>query len=287
MKKVSLVFSIVVFMLVICGLAFGDKKPNVSTTPSAQQQNAQPSMKPLIVDIAIDDIFTDNGCHLWVRWINKGTVKIDKVLRETVYAYGTSIQSDSASHVVLEPGAVFAHAVGSGAGYTVPAAITVVATIDANGVLNEASSRKGNNSMAKTVTCGKARPDLMPTYIDCHALQGYTDAQGHNCKVFEVSVTIKNFGNRDVSTPFKVYLERDSGANLSYVPFKTFDVPGLAAGASLVLEPKPQSDTCFWYLYNPNLPQVSPRIRVTVDSGGAVSESLEDNNQTVHSCGGM
>jgi hypothetical protein len=287
MKKGPIVFSIVVLMLIACGLTFGDNKPNVPAAAKTRSQSVPANMKPLFVDIAIDDIFTDNGCHLWVRWINKGTVKIDKVLRETVYAYGTSIQSDSANHVVLEPGAVFAHAVGSGEGVTVPAAVTVVATIDANGVLNEANSRKGNNSMAKTVTCGKARPDLMPTYIDCHALQSYTDAQGHGCKVFEVSVTIKNFGNKDVTTPFKVYLERDSGANLSYVPFRTFDVPGLAAGASLVLEPKPQSDTCFWYLHNPNLPHVSPRIRVTVDSGGAVSESLEDNNQTVHSCGGM
>jgi subtilase family serine protease len=37
-------------------------------------------------------------------------------------------------------------------------------------------------------------------------------------------------------------------------------------------------------LGNPALTQVSPRIRVTVDSGNSVVESLENNNQTVHVC---
>lgn len=284
MEKKSFAFSVVMFILVICGFAFGEKKKNIPTTTSAQQQSAQPATKPLIVDIAMDDIFVDAQCRLWVRWINKGTVKIDKVLRETVFAYGTPIQSDSANHVVLEPGAVFAHGVGADPGFKISGAATVTATIDANGVLNESNFRKGNNSLTKSIPCGKALPDLMPTYISCHTLQSYVDAQNHSCKVFEVSITIKNFGNKDITTPFTVIMERDSGANLSYVPMGTYNIPGLAAGAQLVLVPKKQSDTCFWLLSNPTLNHVSPRIRVTVDSGNSVVESLENNNQTVHAC---
>ena len=287
MNKGSTALAAVVLMLAMVGLAFGDKKPTVSTSTSVQVQNAQPSTKPLIVDIAIDDIFVDSQCRLWVRWINKGTVKIDKVLRETVFAYGTPIQSDSANQVGLEPGAVFAHGVGADPGFKISGAATVTATIDANGVLNESNFRKGNNSMTKTIPCGKAMPDLMPTYISCHTLQSYTDAQGHACKVFEVSVTIKNFGTRDVTTPFKVYVERDSQAGLSYGGFTTYDVPGLAAGASLTFDRKPTADTRWWYMNNPGLTHVSPRVRVTVDWTNVVSESLENNNQTVHACGGM
>ncbi len=281
MKQRSFVFFIVAFILVIFSFAFGDKKPNVPATTAtrAQMQTAQQAM---VVDIAIDDIFVDSQCRVWVRWINKGTVKIDKLLRETVFADGSPVQSNDLNHVVLEPGAVFAHGVGADPGMKISGAAIVHASIDVDNVLKEKNEE--NNSVVKTLPCGKALPDLMPTYISCHTLQNYVDAQNHGCKVFEVSVTIKNFGNRDVTTPFKVFVERDSGANLSYVPFATYDVPGLAAGASLTFAQKPQADTGWWYLGNPALTQVSPRIRVTVDSGNSVVESLENNNQTVHVC---
>lgn len=284
MTKKSFVFLLAAFILVICGFAFGKNKKNIPTKISTQQQSTQSAMTPLVWDIAIDNIFTDAQCRLWVRWINKGTVKIDKVLQESVFIYETHVQSNTANHVVLEPGAVFAHGVGADPGVKISGAATVTATIDVNGVLKESYVHKQNNSMTKTVPCGKAMPDLMPTYTSCHTLQNYIDAQNHSCKVFEVSVTIKNFGNKDITTPFKVFLERDSGANLSYIPFFTYDVPSLAAGASLTLEPKNQTDSCFWYLHNPTLTHVSPRIRVTVDSGNSVVESLENNNQQVHSC---
>ena len=282
MKKRSFVFSLAVFILFVCGLAYGDKKKNIPTSTSAQQAAQQTAQQAMVVDIAIDDIFVDSQCRVWVRWINKGTVKIDKLLRETVFADGNPAQRTDLFQVVLQPGAVFAHGVGPDPGLKVSGAAIVHAAIDADNVLKEKNEE--NNFVVKTLPCGKALPDLMPTYISCHTLQNYVDAQHHGCKVFEVSITIKNFGNRDITTPFKVHAERDSGANLSYVPFVTYDVPALAAGASLTFAQKPQADTGWWYLGNPGLTQVSPRIRVTVDSGNSVVESLENNNQTVHVC---
>ncbi len=282
MKKRSFLFPMAIFILLVCGLAYGDQKKNIATSTSAQQAAQQTAQQMMVVDIAIDDIFVDSQCRVWVRWINKGTVKIDKLLRETVFADGNPVQRSDLFQVVLQPGAVFAHGVGPDPGMKVSGAAIVHASIDVDNVLKE--KNEGNNSTVKTLPCGKALPDLMPTYISCHTLQNYVDAQNHGCKVFEVSITVKNFGNRDVTAPFKVYVERDSGANLSYVPFATYTVPSLAAGAALALEPKHQTDSCFWYLHNPALAQVSPRIRVTVDSDNSVSESLENNNQTVHVC---
>jgi hypothetical protein len=282
MTNKSYVFSLAAFILIICGFILGENKKKVPQSVSVTQQQAGPVTQKMIRDIAIDDIFVDANCRVWVRWINKGNVKIDKILREKVFADGNPLQSDNLNHVVLEAGAVFAHGVGADPGMKISGAATVHACIDADNVLTE--SNEDNNSKVKTLNCGKALPDLMPTYISCHTLHSYVDAQNHNCKVFEVSVTIKNFGAKGITTPFKVFVERDSGANLSYIPFATYDVPGLAAGDSLTLEPKHQTDSCFWYLHNPTLTYVSPRIRVTVDSGNSVVESLENNNQTVHSC---
>jgi len=234
-------------------------------------------MSPLVVDIAIDDIFVDSQCRVWVRWINRGTVRIDKVMRESV-AVG-SIQSSDLNHVVLSPGAVFAHGVGADPGIKISGATMVTAVIDAENVLKEKD--ENNNRLTITLPCGKAMPDLIPTYFQCHTLQSYTDSQGRSCKIFAVSVSVKNFGNRDITAPFTVKLEKNSGPNLSYVHMKTFAVPGLAAGASLKLAPEPQADSCFWYQQNPGLTMLNPLIRVTVDSGGAVAESLENNNQEV------
>jgi len=285
MKKRTFAFSLVVFLLAGCGLAFGEKKMNIPAKTKTPIQRPKVPTRPLIVDIAIDDIFVDAQCRVWVRWINQGTVRIDKVMRENVFIYGGGQRSEL-NHVVLEPGAVFAHGVGADPGLTISGAATVTASIDTENALHERN--EDNNSMAKTLPCGNPLPDLMPTYVSCSAVQNYVDAQNHACKIFKVSVTIKNFGNKDITTPFQVLVERDSGANLSYVPLGgAYNVPGLAAGTALELEPQYQSDTCFWYLHNPGLSQVSPRIRVTVDSGGAVAESIEDNNQTVHACGGM
>jgi len=273
-------------ILLVGGSAFADQKKNVPSVKKVQPQSVQEAaMKPLVVDIAIDDIFVDAQCRVWVRWINKGTVRIDKVLREKVGVVGVAQASDSLNHVVLEPGAVFAHQVGADPGIAISGAATVSAWIDADNALKE--KNEDNNSMAKTLPCGAAKPDLMPTYISCLPLQNYLDGHGHGCKIFEVSITIKNFGNKDVTTPFTVFVERDSGPDLSFVSMGTFHVPGLAAGAALVLEPKPRADTCFWHSQIQAGSMVSPRIRVTVDNGNAVSESLEDNNRTVHSCGNL
>lgn len=135
----------------------GDIKKKVPAAASAQQQqSAAPITQVMIRDIAIDDIFVDANCRVWVRWKNTGNVKIDKILREKVFVYGTSLQSDSANHVVLEPGAVFAHGVGADPGMKLSKAETVTAWIDADNVLVERNEE--NNSMSKTLPCGKSLP---------------------------------------------------------------------------------------------------------------------------------
>lgn len=278
MKKGALVFSSVAFVMIGCVFVFGEKKKNLPTKTNVQAQNVPSSaLKPLVVDIAIDDIFVDEQCRVWVRWINKGTVKIDKVMRETVSV--GSIQRSDLNHVVLAPGAVFAHGVGADPGIKISEATMVTAMMDADNALKE--KNEDNNRLTMTLTCGKAMPDLIPTYFQCQNLQSYVDSQGRSCKVFAASVTVKNFGNKDITVPFTVLLEKNSGPNLSYVHMKTYTVPGLAAGAALKLVPAPQADSCFWYQQNPGLDVLNPLIRVTVDSGGIVAESLETNNQEV------
>ena len=280
MKKGTVAFSLVVFVMIGCGFVFGDKKKPLPTVTNVKPQSVPDSvLKPLIVDIAIDGIFVDSQCRVWVRWINKGTVKIDKVMREKV-AVG-QVQSNDLNHVVLEPGAVFAHGVGADPGVKISGATMVTANIDADDVLKE--NNENNNRLTITLPCGRALPDLIPTYFRHQFLQSYVNSQGRSCKTFTISVTVKNFGNRDVATPFTVKLEKNSGPNLSYVHMKTYTVPGLAAGASLKLTPEPQSDSCLWYQQNPDLTMFHPLIRVTVDSGGVVTESLENNNQELHS----
>lgn len=276
MKKGTLVFSLVVFVMIGCVFVFAEKKKPLPTATNVQPQSVPASaLKPLIVDIAIDDIFVDAQCRVWVRWINKGTVRIDKVLRESV-AVG-QVQRSDLNHVVLEPGAVFAHGVGADPGIKISGATMVTAVIDADNALKE--NNEDNNRLTITLPCGKAMPDLIPTYFQCQTLQSYVDSQGRSCKIFAASVTVKNFGNKDITAPFTVLLEKNSGPNLSYVHMKTYTVPGLAAGASLKLVPAPQADSCFWYQQNPGLAILNPLIRVTVDSGGVVAESLENNNR--------
>jgi hypothetical protein len=277
MKKRAFAFFIALFILFIGGSAFGEKKKNIPSPTKPVVTPGRPPVQLMVVDIAIDDIFVDAQCRVWVRWINKGTVKIDKVMRESVSV--GSIQRSDLNHVVLEPGAVFAHGVGADPGIKISEPTMVTAAIDTDNVLKEKD--ENNNLLRITLPCGKAMPDLIPTYFQCQTLQNYVDSQGRSCKIFKVSVTVRNFGNKDVTTPFTVKLEKNSGPDLSYVHMQTYSVPGLAAGASLKLTPEPQADSCFWYQQNPSLTMLNPLIRVTVDSGGGVTESLENNNQEV------
>ncbi len=227
----------------------------------------------------------DTHCRIWVRWKNKGNVKTDKILKKEVFVVGTSLKSYSANHVILEPGAVFAHGVGENPGMKLSGPSTVTASIGTKNDFPE--KNKQNNSMTKTLTCGngKALPDLVTTHLSCKTLQTTVDYQNRICKIFEVSVTIKNIGTRDITTPFKVLLENDSGINRSFVSMGIWDVPALAAGVQLVPDPTRQADTCFWYVKNPTLWEYfSPGIRVRVDSENAVFESIETNNQATFPC---
>ncbi len=275
MKKSTFAFYLFVIILGFSCLEFAEQKKITPTATKVQAQSAPGVTSPLAVDIAIDKIFVDEHCRVWVRWINRGTVKIDKVMRESIVV--GQVQISDLNHVVLAPGAVFAHGVGADPGIKVSGGTMVTAHIDADNVLKERDDN--NNRLSITLACGKPLPDLIPTYFQCRTLQSYTDSQGRSCKVFAVSISVRNMGNRDITVPFTVKLEKNSGPNLSYVHMKTFTVPGLAAGGNLKFTPEPQADSCSWYLQNPGLTFLHPLIRVTVDSGGVVTESLENNNQ--------
>ena len=133
---------------------------------------------------------------------------------------------------------------------------------------------------------GISKPDLKLASLQFQIKQEYVDFMNHKCRVFETEVIIANVGNRDVTIPFKIFLEWDTapaGPDLNFERLKYYDVPGLAAGATIVLEPKKKADNCYWYVNNPTLSmRPRTRIRVTVDSDNAVSEIDENNNQTIH-----
>jgi hypothetical protein len=273
------------FFFIACNVCIAaDKKNVISTTPHLKQ-NVTPPVQIVTQDIAIENIYVDTQCRIWVRWKNKGNVKIDKILKEEVFVVGTSLKSYSANHVVLEPGAVFAHGVGENPGMKLSGPSTVTASIGTQNDFPE--KNKQNNSMTKTLTCGnrKALPDLITTDLNCKTLQTTVDSQNRLCRILEISVTIKNIGTRDITTPFKVLLENDSGINRSFVSMGIWDVPALAAGVELTPDSTRQTDTCFWYVKNPTMWEYSPRgFRVRVDSENAVFESIEKNNLTTLPC---
>jgi hypothetical protein len=142
----------------------------VQTTPaesaevkrSPEATKMQPAIAPVVPqahlvsrpDIALDSVWLDPAdCRLWVSWKNKGSQKIDKVLKERVMASGTSIPGESMNHVVLEPGAYFSHNIGANPGVVLQGTRTVTAVIDVDNVLNESSQTRANNTLVKTLTC--------------------------------------------------------------------------------------------------------------------------------------
>jgi hypothetical protein len=152
MKKVSLVFSIFVVVLIICGAAFGEQKTNKPSDMKESLPLPHAATKPMIVDIAIDDVYLDSQCSIWVRMINKGTVKIDKSLSEKVFVNGQVLNVGFLHHVVLEPGAVFAHGMPSSEPRRIiSGSATVTAVIDFDNLLVE--NNEGNNSLTKTLAC--------------------------------------------------------------------------------------------------------------------------------------
>ena len=151
MKKVLFVLSVAVMSLIVFGIAYGEEKTAGPGKTNVLRQVAPGVVKPMIVDIAID-VFTDaKTCRLWVAYQNKGTVKIDKVLREKVIVNGTVVPGGDFNHVVLNPGAFFSHGVGVDPGVIISGSATVNASIDTENVLKE--NNEANNSITKTVAC--------------------------------------------------------------------------------------------------------------------------------------
>lgn len=108
---------------------------------------------PLRRDLAADEIWVDNqgSCKLWVRFENRGNVKIDKTLYTKVTIGGVKVY-EQAMHVVLDPDQGFGHEVGTTANpIKVIGSKLVVYVVDSTGVLTE--SDEGNNTLSKTITC--------------------------------------------------------------------------------------------------------------------------------------
>lgn len=244
---------------------------------------ATPHTVPLYTDLALSNVWTDpQTCRLWVSWENKGTRSIDATLKERIEVYSQPERTDEGmNHVVLAPGQSFSHGVGADPGVVISGATEVRAQIDVDNVLGETGARRGNNSIYRTVTCGRSMPDLYPSTIQFTVKMTATDAQGHTCKVLRVKPVILNIGSAPARGPFEVKVEADSGAGRSWVTYHTATVDSMAVGQRRVLDGF-EIDTCFWFIHNPTmLPNDVRRFRLTVDTTNAVHESQEDNNQGV------
>jgi hypothetical protein len=253
------------------------------STGQKMQQRPPSAAVPMTTDIAITGLTADAGtCRIWVTWTNKGTTKINAVLKERVEIHAQPSQKvESMNQVVLEAGASFSHGVGANPGLTISGVQEVLAWIDVDSVLRE--SDEANNSVTRTLTCGqgRAQPDLIPSTITFVVKSTTIDTQGHTCKVLKLKPVIKNIGTAGASKTFTVKLEADTGLGQSSVAYHDYLVPGLAEGATLALADF-EVDTCLWFVKNPQLPANSVRrFRLTVDSRKDVTESREDNNDTI------
>lgn len=257
----------------------GPPKPTAAVQAPLPRPSAQ--AVPIYTDLAMARIYTDTQtCRLWVTWENKGTRSIDATLKERVSVHTQPYRTDEGmNHVVLAPGQSFSHAVGAGPGFVISGATEVLAHIDVDNVLGESVTRRENNAIYRTVTCGRAQPDLYPSTVEFTVKTSTTDAQGHACKLLQAKPVILNIGTAPVRTSFQVKVETDSGAGRAWVSRHTTTVSSMTVGQRRVLDGF-QIDTCLWFVHNPNMQPNSPRrFRLTVDSGGAVRESQEDNNE--------
>jgi hypothetical protein len=139
--------------------------PPPTTIPNHPPVTPPPRpVEPMRIDIAVDDVWADPGtCDLWVRWINKGNVRITKTLGFSIKVAGTEV-AKGFQGFDLAPGAVMATSVG-----TTQNPIKVVgqqklvdARIDTGWVLNESDRTKGNNRMRKYLSCTLLAPPPLP-----------------------------------------------------------------------------------------------------------------------------
>ena len=114
-------------------------------------------------------------------------------------------------------------------------------------------------------------PDLIVSKIEFQKVHSGKDSDGHTYWVFNVIITIKNQGKGDAG-PFDVLLERNNGAGKAFqtaCQTCTLHVLRIIAGGEKTLEPR-----VF------NIANDAPSsFRVTADSGKAVNEGNEMNNQ--------
>lgn len=110
-------------------------------------------------DIDISDIYLDDKCRLWLKHTNRGSVRLNIVLRERVWVNGRMID-DSRETIVLDPGRWITHGVLADPGYIVRGSVIVKAQIDVDNVLIE--SNETNNVLKKTVRCKKLFKQSLP-----------------------------------------------------------------------------------------------------------------------------
>ncbi|MCP5048869.1 MAG: hypothetical protein GY940_16985, partial [bacterium] len=103
-------------------------------------------------DIDVSDIWLDDKCRLWVKHTNRGTTRLNIVLRERIWVNGRMID-DSTETIVLAPGRWISHGVLADPGYIVSGGVEVKAQIDVDNVLAESNER--NNILKKRVRCKK------------------------------------------------------------------------------------------------------------------------------------
>lgn len=102
------------------------------------------------VDIDITDIYLDKYCRIWIKHTNRGTEKLDVILRERVWVDG-GLVTDDTERIVLLPGRSFSHGVGADPGVIARGTPTAKAQIDVDNVLAE--TNEVNNIKVKIVRC--------------------------------------------------------------------------------------------------------------------------------------
>jgi len=134
--------------------------PNQTPGPMPPVTPPPRPVEPMRIDIAVDDVWADPGtCDLWVRWINKGNVRITKTLGFSARLAGVEVAKGFQAFD-LASGAVFANSLG-----TTQNPVKVVgqrklvdAQIDTGKVLNESDQTRGNNRRRNYLSCTLPNP---------------------------------------------------------------------------------------------------------------------------------
>ena len=271
MKKTALVLALV--------LAFAApaarSQSQTQTPPKTANAGKVPSLTTVpFVDIEMTDVFLDH-CRVWIRFTNVGTVAIDKNLKERVWVDDV-LKDDTVMHVVLAPGALFAHGVLPDPGLVLSGSHTVRATIDVDNALNETAARRANNTKSVPLSCtlltntkpqvGQlALPDLTVA-MDFKAMT-HNDSSGQMVYSCDIQFTVANNGAGDAG-PCKILLEWDSGTGGPFAACgPEISVPAVPAHQSVAVTSGPYKHT-----------GPAPTYRATVDCHNAVTESNEANN---------